>query len=91
MSLYQLQKALFLMNTDADKAQQFRDNPDDYLGGFELSTEEIRCLTDVDLGTMYAMGVHPQFLAPFAGRANVGWKDYLAALENPGPMAERDN
>ena len=91
MSLYQLQKALFQMNTDSERAQAYHDNPDRFLASYELSDEEVRWLKDVDLGAMYAMGVHPQFLAPFAGRANVGWKDYLAALENPGPMAERNN
>lgn len=91
MSLYQLQKALFQMNTDSERAEAYRENPDTYLVSFDLSDEEVRCLKDVDLGTMYAMGVHPQFLAPFAGRANVSWTDYITALENPGPMAERNN
>lgn len=81
MSLYGVQKVLFLLNNDAATRKRFEHERDALLAEYALTEEERRALAAADVGQLHLMGVHPLLLAPFAGRSGLKWPDYLAALQ----------
>lgn len=77
MSLYQVQKFLYLLNREPDVQKQFREHPDELLDGFELTEVERRALAEGDIGLLYVLGVNGQILMHYAAFLGIEWFDYL--------------
>jgi hypothetical protein len=58
MSVYKLNKILYLLDMDEAFLQKVKNNPADAIKDFDLTPEERRALLDGDVGTLYRMGVH---------------------------------
>lgn len=90
MSLYYLQKFLYVLNRDEDAQQQYRDDLDGLLAEFELSDEERTALVDGDIGLLYVLGVNGQILMHYAAFLGIEWFDYLdlmrEGIEKHGPV-----
>jgi hypothetical protein len=80
MSLYDIQKLFYHLNTDPKAKQRFQRDPDGMLADYRLSPDEARAITSVDLATLYRLGVHPLLLRPFATLKGVGMPEYRKAL-----------
>jgi len=66
MSLYHLQKFLYVLNRDEAAQSKFRDDIEGVLGEYDLTTEESAALRDGDIGLLYVLGVNGQILMHFA-------------------------
>ena len=80
MSLYQVQKVLFVVNRDRHTRARFVDDRARLLADYELTADERRALLEVDFHALYRMGVHSLLLAPLAAALGVSFPDYLAAI-----------
>jgi hypothetical protein len=58
MSIYQVNKLLYLTDNDAAFRQRLKEQPDAVLKEFRLSQEESDALTSGAVGKLYQMGVH---------------------------------
>lgn len=90
MSLYNLQKFLYVLNRDEDAQRQFRDDLDSLFACYELSEEERTALVDGDIGLLYVLGVNGQILMHYAAFLGIEWFDYLdlmrAGIDKHGPV-----
>lgn len=90
MSLYYLQKVLYVLNRDAGAQDQFRQDVDGFLGDYELTDEERGALVDGDIGLLYVLGVNGQILMHYAAFLGIEWFDYLdlmrQGIEKHGPV-----
>ncbi len=90
MSLYQLQKFLYVLNRDEKVQQAYRDDLDKLLSQYELTDEERMALADGDIGLLYVLGVNGQILMHFAAFLDIEWFDYLdlmrEGIEEHGPV-----
>lgn len=66
MSLYQVQKVFFNLYNDLDLRKNFRSNPNEILKGYDLTDSEVQTIIDLDMGSLYRMGVHTFLLWQFA-------------------------
>ena len=80
VSLYQVQKVLFVVNRDPEARGRFLDHRERLLADYELTAEERRALLEVDFHELYRMGVHSLLLGPLAATLGVSFPDYLAAI-----------
>lgn len=83
MSLYDVQKVMFLIKQDHGFAQALKDGPGQALAPFALSDRERTALLEADLPALYRMGAHPLLLAPYSRAMGVPRPRYLEAL---GPL-----
>jgi hypothetical protein len=92
MSLYQVQKFLYLLNRDARLQAEYRADPAASTADFELSDEERRALTEADIGRLFHFGVNGQILMHFAALNGIEWNDYLQLMRDGiaahGPVRE---
>src|SRR5437660_12480750 len=58
MSVYHINKILYLTDNDAAFRQRMKENPEEAMKGFSLSQEEHDALTSGAVGKLYQMGVH---------------------------------
>jgi hypothetical protein len=58
MSVYQVNKLLYLTDNDAAFRERMNENPEAVLKEFSLSAEELDALTSGAVGKLYQMGVH---------------------------------
>lgn len=90
MSLYHLQKFLYVLNRDENAQQQFRDDLEALLQDYELTDEEAGALRDGNIGLLYVLGVNGQILMHYAAFLGIEWFDYLdlmrAGIEKYGPV-----
>ncbi|MBT8098459.1 MAG: aromatic ring-opening dioxygenase subunit LigA [Gammaproteobacteria bacterium] len=90
MSLYYLQKFLYVLNRDESVQQEFREDPDGLLAQFNLDDEERMALNDGDIGLLYVLGVNGQILMHYAAFLGIEWFDYLeqmrAGIDEHGPV-----
>jgi hypothetical protein len=90
MSLYQLQKVLYVMNREPSAQAQYETDLAGLLKSYELSEEERTALADGDIGLLYVLGVNGQILMHFAAFRGVAWFDYLdlmrKGIEKHGPV-----
>jgi hypothetical protein len=90
MSLYYLQKFLYVLNRDEDAQQQYHSDLDGLLSDYELTDEERKALVDGDIGLLYVLGVNGQILMHYAAFLGIEWFDYLdlmrAGIEKHGPV-----
>ena len=80
MSLYTLQKLI----RDVNRKPQCRDasfqSPATFVNGYDLAMDERDALLKLDVGALYAMGVHGLLLRPFTILHKVAEPDYLRAI-----------
>ena len=62
MSIYGLNKLLYLLENDAHFRDQLKADPTTAISRFSLSSEERSVLTSGDVGKLFDMGVHPFLL-----------------------------
>ena len=58
MSLYQLNKIMYLLEIDADFLARMRSNPADAVKDMQLTQDERTALVTGDVGKLYLMGVN---------------------------------
>jgi hypothetical protein len=58
MSLYQLNKIMYLLEVDADFLARMKSNPADAIRGMDLTEEERTAVLFGDVGKLYRMGVN---------------------------------
>jgi hypothetical protein len=90
MSLYHLQKFLYVLNRDEAVQNKYHDDLERILSEYDLSGEESAALRDGDIGLLYVLGVNGQILMHFAAFLGIEWFDYLdlmrAGIEKHGPV-----
>lgn len=77
MSLYQLQKFLYVLNRDENAQQHYREDLESLIGQYDLTDEEANALRDGDIGLLYVLGVNGQILMHYAAFLGIEWFDYL--------------
>lgn len=77
MSLYSLQKFLYVLNRDENAQRQYKDDLDELLDEYELTDEERTALQQGDIGLLYVLGVNGQILMHYAAFLGIEWFDYL--------------
>ena len=65
MSLYQLQKLIYQVNRDPSQRERYRQDPAEFVKGYELTEEEKNAALNVDVRKLYTFGVHSLLLRPF--------------------------
>ena len=58
MSLYQVNKIMYLLEVDAAFLAQMKSNPADAIKDMDLTAEERAAILSGDVGTLYLMGVN---------------------------------
>lgn len=90
MSLYYLQKFLYVLNRDERAQQRYKSDLEGLLEEYELTDEEAQALRDGDIGLLYVLGVNGQILMHFAAYLGIEWFDYLElmrkGIEKHGPV-----
>ena len=77
MSLYYLQKFLYVLNRDEAVQQQYKDDLDGLISAYDLTGEERTALVEGDIGLLYVLGVNGQILMHYAAFLGIEWFDYL--------------
>ena len=80
MSLYYLQKFLYVINREPTTQQEFREQPNKVLGRFDLTPEERGAIQKGDIGLIYVLGANGQLLMHFAAFLGIAWPDYILAM-----------
>ncbi len=92
MSLYYVQKFLYQLNRDRALQDRYREHRAAVLEPYELTDEEIRALTEPDIGLLFHLGVNGQILMHFAAFHQIEWADYLQLMRDGiaehGPVRE---
>ena len=92
MSLYHLQKFLYVLNRDETAQDKYRNDLESLLGEFDLTDEEAGALRDGDIGLLYVLGVNGQILMHYAAFLGIEWFDYLdmmrQGIEDHGPVRD---
>lgn len=90
MSLYYLQKFLYVLNREQIAQERYRDDLEGLLGEYELTEEEASALREGDIGLLYVLGVNGQILMHYAAFLGIEWFDYLdlmrEGIEKHGPV-----
>jgi hypothetical protein len=82
MSLYGLQKLLFLLNREPDLQAGFKAAPEAVLSGYDLTEEERAAVLSQDIGLLYVLGVNGQILMHFAAFCGLPWAQYIEAMRD---------
>jgi hypothetical protein len=80
MSLYYLQKLLYNLNREPALQARFKADRDPVLADYDLTAEELKALTDPDVGLLYVLGVNGQLLMHYAALVGQSWDEYIAAM-----------
>jgi hypothetical protein len=80
MSLYYLQKLLYNLNRDPALQARFKTDRVAVLADYDLSGEELKALTDPDVGLLYVLGVNGQLLMHYAALVGQSWDEYIEAM-----------
>ena len=90
MSLYQLQKFLYVLNRSEHTQARYKDELADLLDQYDLSDEERGALQAGDIGLLYVLGVNGQILMHYAAFLDIEWFDYLnmmrEGIKQHGPV-----
>ena len=90
MSLYYLQKFLYVLNRDERAQSRYADDIEGLLSEYDLTVEEAQALRDGDIGLLYVLGVNGQILMHYAAFLGIEWFDYLdlmrKGIEKHGPV-----
>src|ERR1700739_4591554 len=82
MSLYSLQKLLFMLNRDRATQQRFKEDQAGLLADYDLTQEERGAITKPDIGLLYVLGVNGQILMHYAAFSGIDWPDYLQRMRD---------
>ena len=82
MSLYCVQKLLYLLNRDPELRARFDTDRDAALAGFDLLDEELAAITKPDVGLLYVLGVNGQLLMHYAAQVGLEWDEYIRAMRD---------
>ena len=82
MSLYQLQKFLYVLNRDPGAQQQYSVDLSSLLDKYDLAEEERCALETGDIGLLYVLGVNGQILMHYAAFLGIEWFDYLRLMRD---------
>jgi len=92
MSLYYVQKFLYELNRDEQVQAAYTADRHAPLEPYDLTDEEVRALTEPDIGLLFHLGVNGQILMHFAAFHQIEWQDYLQrmrdGIEEHGPVRE---
>ena len=80
MSLYYLQKLLYNLNREPALQARFKADRASVLADYDLNAEELKALTDPDVGLLYVLGVNGQLLMHYAALVGQSWDEYIAAM-----------
>jgi hypothetical protein len=80
MSLYALQKLIRDVNRKPPLRKAYFDSPAQFAQSYELTEDESAALLKLDIGQLYAKGVHGLLLRPFTILHSVSEPDYLKAI-----------
>lgn len=90
MSLYYLQKFIYVLNRDNEVQAKYRQDLDEALADYDLTDEERSALENGNIGLLYVLGVNGQLLMHFAAFLGIEWFDYLdqmrRGVEQHGPV-----
>ena len=90
MSLYYLQKFLYVLNRDETAQSRYRENLEGLLEKYQLTSEERQALKEGDIGLLYVLGVNGQILMHYAAFLGIEWFAYLdmmrKGIEKYGPV-----
>jgi len=90
MSLYYLQKFLYVLNRDELAQKRYREDMEGLLSEYDLTGEEAQALREGDIGLLYVLGVNGQILMHYAAFLGIEWFDYLElmrkGIEIHGPV-----
>ena len=90
MSLYYLQKFLYVLNRDEIAQDRYHKDLDGLLAEYDLTDEEETALREGDIGLLYVLGVNGQILMHFAAFLGIEWFDYLdmmrEGIKKHGPV-----
>ena len=90
MSLYYLQKFLYVLNRDDQAQERFHEDLEGLLAEYDLTDEEAAALRDGDIRLLYVLGVNGQILMHYAALLGIEWFDYLEmmrkGIEKHGPV-----
>lgn len=81
MSFYQLQKLIYHVNRDPERRERYRQDAAKFIKDYELSEAEAQAILNVDVRTLYQMGVHSLLLRPFTLLNKISNEDYARALK----------
>jgi hypothetical protein len=84
MSLYQVQKLIYHVNRDAERRERYRQDAAAFVKTYELSEPESAAILNVDVRSLYSMGVHSLLLRPFTLLHKISNEDYAKALKGLG-------
>ncbi len=85
MSLYAMQKFLFVLNRESEAQRRYLEGGatrEALLKDYELSDEEREAIDGGDVGKLYVLGCNGQLLMHFAPLLGVAWADYIAAMRD---------
>ncbi|MGB0574901.1 MAG: hypothetical protein ACPGPC_01915 [Alphaproteobacteria bacterium] len=91
MQAYNVQKLIFHMNTRPAVYERYGSDRAVLFAEYKLTAAEQDYIETMNVGALFEMGVQPQLLAPFAGRENIAWPEYIKGMETPGPLLKRDS
>ena len=82
MSVYSMNKILYLIENDAAFRQRMQDAPEAVIEEFPLSSDERKAFTSGDILALHRMGVHPFLLNNFSRHSLFGVtdKNYLPRI-----------
>lgn len=80
MSLYYVQKLMYVLNRDENIRARFETDIDGLLREYELTDEERTALVEGDIGLLYVMGVNGQILMHYAAMIGQEWDEYIEAM-----------
>lgn len=72
MSLYQLNKIMYLLEVDAEFLARIKTDPKSAIAGFDLSENERAAVLSGDVGALYLMGVNMFMLDSIARHELLG-------------------
>ena len=80
MSAYTLQKLLRDVNRKPACRNAYFESPAKFADGYDLTKEEREALLSMNIGELYAIGVHGLILRPFTLLHKMPEPDYLKAI-----------
>ena len=80
MSSYSLNKLVHEIQFP-DKRARFEADPEEFLSGLDLTSEELTAVREKDVRTLWLKGVNPYLLRVYQLWNKIGDEDYRAALK----------
>ncbi len=89
MSMYMIEKVIWEMGREEEKAKRFMENPDAYLTQYHLSDEEKQILKDLDVRAMADLGVSTllTLMAWMTIKGPEGMPEYMMRMNTPKEAA----